>query len=325
MGLNALISDEKVGVMIPIPQYPLYSAAITLCGGRAVNYYLDERDQWSTSVDELQRALSEAQADGTQCRALAVINPGNPTGQVLSRPRMEDVLEFCSREGLVLLADEVYQENIWDQTQNFTSFKKILRDMEAEGRLAAGKTELMSFHSVSKGFFGECGRRGGYVEMSNIDPAVVDQLYKLASVSLCSNVDGQLMVGLMVNPPKPGDASYDRYNSEKQDILQSLQRRAQRIVDALNTLEGVTCNQSQGALYAFPQIELPQGAVDAAAAAGKAADAYYCLALLEATGIVVVPGSGFGQEDGTFHFRTTILPQEEDLGAVIERMTSFHA
>ena len=85
-----------------------------------------------------------------------------------------------------------------------------------------------------------------------------------------------------------GDASFERYESEKQGILDSLRRRADRVVAALNKLEGVTCNQSQGALYAFPQIQLPPRAVAAADAAGKPADAFYCLALLEATGGVGV-------------------------------------
>ena len=131
-------------------------------------------------------------------------------------------------------------------------------------------------------------------------------------------------MGLMVQPPKEGEPSFPQYIQEKTDIQNSLQRRAEKIVHALNDLEGVTCNVTQGALYAFPSITLPQGAVDRAKELGKAPDMYYCLELLDATGIVVVPGSGFGQVDGTWHFRTTILPQEEDFDDVIGRMSTFH-
>lgn len=324
MGLKALIADETVGVMIPIPQYPLYSAAIALNGGRAVGYFLDESSDWSTNGQELERSLSAAKEDGTEVRALAVINPGNPTGQVMSVDSMKEVLHFCHREALVLLADEVYQENIWLEGERFTSFKKVLRDMEADGALPRGEVELLSYHSVSKGFYGECGRRGGYVEIVNVDEEAIDEMYKLASINLCSNLDGQLMMGLMVQPPKEGDESYARYVDERDNILASLQRRAALIVDGLNGLEGVECNETQGALYAFPKIELPTAAVAAAEAAGKAPDAMYCLELLDATGIVVVPGSGFGQVDGTWHFRTTILPQEEDMGDVVVAMRAFH-
>ena len=141
---------------------------------------------------------------------------------------------------------------------------------------------------------------------------------------LCSNLDGQLMMGMSCNPPKEGDESYERFVDERDGILASLKRRAALIVDGLNGLEGVVCNETQGALYAFPQIQLPEAAVSAAKSAGKAPDAMYCLELLDATGIVVVPGSGFGQVDGTWHFRTTILPQEKDMGDVVVAMRAFH-
>ena len=324
MSLQAMIAHENVGIMIPIPQYPLYSAAIAMNGGKAVSYFLDESADWGLHISELQRSLDEATANGTECRAVAVINPGNPTGQVMPYDEMKGVVQFCHDNGLVLLADEVYQENIWMKDRTFNSFKKVVRDMEASGDISVGETELLSFHSVSKGFYGECGRRGGYVEFVNIDEDALDQMYKLASVNLCSNLDGQLTVGLMVQPPKEGQPSYTQYMEEKTGIMESLQRRADRIVNALNTLEGVTCNTTQGSLYAFPQIQLPQGAVDRANELGKPPDTYYCLQLLDATGIVVVPGSGFGQVNGTWHFRTTILPQEEDFDDVIDRMTTFH-
>jgi len=104
-----------------------------------------------------------------------------------------------------------------------------------------------------------------------------------------------------------------------------MKRRATMLVDGLNAMDGVTCNQPQGAMYAFPSITLPPKMIEAAEAAGKQPDTFYALALLEATGIVVVPGSGFGQKPGTWHFRTTFLPPEQDMQAVIERMGTFHA
>lgn len=185
--------------------------------------------------------------------------------------------------------------------------------------------QLASFHSTSKGYSGECGRRGGYVELVGFDDHVRAQLYKLASISLCSNVGGQVMVGLMTNPPAPGDPSHALFTAERDGILASLKRRADRLGTALRKLEGVTCEAPEGALYVFPRIRLPPAAVAAAAAAGKAADAFYCMAMLEETGVVVVPGSGFGQADATLHFRSTILPSEADLEDVITRMGAFHA
>ena len=136
---------------------------------------------------------------------------------------------------------------------------------------------------------------------------------------------GQLSVGLMVKPPGKGDASYETYQDERGAILASLKRRASKLVDGLNALEGVSCNQPQGAMYAFPSITLPAKAQAAAREAGKTPDTFYALALLEATGIVVVPGSGFRQKKDTWHFRTTFLPPESDMDAVIDQMATFHA
>jgi len=107
-------------------------------------------------------------------------------------------------------------------------------------------------------------------------------------------------------------------------VLASLAERAKLVADTLNSIEGITCNTVQGAMYAFPQIHLPQKAIAAANEAGMAADAFYAFALLEATGICIIPGSGFGQRPGTFHFRTTILAQKDVITSMLGRLGDFH-
>lgn len=326
--LKSMIRDHTDAVMVPIPQYPLYSASIALFGGTMVNYYLDEKQCWSLNVNELERSIQQAKQKNLNVRAIVIINPGNPTGNTLSESNMKDIVKFASKHNLVLLADEVYQENIWTTKHPWVSFKKVAVELgliDPKDTHTNKGLQLISFHSTSKGYTGECGRRGGYMELCGLDEGVRLELYKLASISLCSNTAGQIMVGLMTNPPKPGDFSYKLYIQERDNILTSLKRRAQKLENAFNKLEGVSCQAAEGALYAFPQITLPPKAVEAAKKAGKAPDAYYCLALLDATGIVVVPGSGFGQQDGTFHFRSTILPPEHLLDGVISRMSTFHA
>ncbi|KAG3049534.1 Alanine aminotransferase 2, partial [Phytophthora idaei] len=305
--LLSLIRDENDAIMAPIPQYPLYSAAIAINGGTLVGYYLDEANTWGLDVDELARAVKEARDAGKTVRAMAVINPGNPTGQCLSEKNIEEIIKFCKKEDILILADEVYQENVYAEGKKFFSFKKVLRDMGKE----YDDVELISFHSTSKGFTGECGRRGGYMELVNIDEGAKDQFYKLMSVNLCSNIEGQLVMGMMTNPPQPGDASYERYAEQRDGTLGSLKRRAVKLVKAFNELEGVTCNETEGAMYTFPNVTFPAKAVEAAKEAGMAPDAFYCMQMLDETGIVVVPGSGFGQKAGTWHFRSTILPPEE--------------
>eukprot|EP01121_Diplochlamys_sp_Union-15-3_P002051 TRINITY_DN1177_c0_g2_i2.p1 TRINITY_DN1177_c0_g2~~TRINITY_DN1177_c0_g2_i2.p1 ORF type:complete len:161 (+),score=24.91 TRINITY_DN1177_c0_g2_i2:78-560(+) len=152
----------------------------------------------------------------------------------------------------------------------------------------------------------------------------MDEYYKLASINLCPNTIGQLIVGLMVNPPKAGTESYATYVQETEAIYNSLKRRAKLVCETLSHLEGVSCQPSEGAMYAFPKITLSPKAVEAATKAGKNADAFYCLELLENTGICVVPGSGFLQKEGTWHFRTTFLPKEDHLTEVLEEMKRFH-
>ncbi|OEL38824.1 Alanine aminotransferase 2 [Dichanthelium oligosanthes] len=351
MMMQLLIRSEKDGILCPIPQYPLYSASIALHGGSLVcslttllcysllhvesdqshlnlqfseilhvPYFLDEETGWGLEVDELKKQLEEARSKGITVRALVVINPGNPTGQVLAEENQKKIVEFCKNEGLVLLADEVYQENIYVEDKQFHSFKKIARSL--------GYTDddlpLVSFQSVSKGYYGECGKRGGYMEITGFSPEVREQIYKVASVNLCSNVSGQILASLVMNPPKAGDESFESFMVERDGILSSLARRAKALEEAFNSLEGITCNKAEGAMYLFPRLHLPQKAIGAAQAAGTAPDAYYAKRLLEATGIVVVPGSGFGQVPGTWHIRCTILPQEDKIPAIISRFKEFH-
>jgi len=319
--LAMLVRDEKDGVMIPIPQYPLYSATITALGGSQVGYYLDEAAGWSLKPAMLDEAAAKAKANGVTLRTLCVINPGNPTGQVMTEENIKEVIEWAAKEGVLIMADEVYQTNVYDPSMKFHSFKKVLRSMPE----LADKVELVSFHSTSKGIVGECGMRGGYLELVNIHPETKEQVYKSLSVNLCSNLPGQVMCDMMVNEPKPGDPSYESYQAEFNGIFESLQRRALKLVKGLNALEGVTCNPSSGAMYAFPSIAMPQKWLDACKGRGVPADTQYCLDLLDATGICVVPGSGFGQVDGTYHFRTTFLPQEDQMEKVSERLAKFHS
>ncbi|XP_017978937.1 PREDICTED: alanine aminotransferase 2, mitochondrial [Theobroma cacao] len=320
MMMQLLIRSEKDGIFCPIPQYPLYSASIALHGGTLVPYYLDEATGWGLEVSELKKQLETARSKGITVRALVVINPGNPTGQVLAEENQRAIVEFCKQEGLVLLADEVYQENVYVPDKKFHSFKKVSRSMGYGEK----DISLVSFQSVSKGYYGECGKRGGYMEVTGFGADVREQIYKVASVNLCSNISGQVLASLVMSPPKVGDESYESYSAERDGILSALARRAKTLEDAFNKLEGVTCNKAEGAMYLFPRIHLPEKAIKAAQAAKTAPDAFYCRRLLSATGIVVVPGSGFGQVPGTWHFRCTILPQEEKIPAIVTHLTDFH-
>jgi alanine transaminase len=307
--LRLLISGPGDGIMIPIPQYPLYSATITLYEGKQVGYYLDEGRDWKLSREMLEESLRLAAQVGVAVKGLCVINPGNPTGAVLDEANIRMIIGFAREHRLAILADEVYQENVYLRGDRFMSFAKVMTN------LGERDVSLFSFHSCSKGFLGECGQRGGYMEVRNIPPDVVAQITKLQSVSLCANLTGQVAVYCMVRPPRPGEASYARYAAERDAVLGELRSRAVLLAEGLNRIPGIRCNVVAGAMYAFPRITLPPGRTDEE----------YCLALLEQTGICVVPGTGFGQVPGTAHFRTTILPPTDQIRIVVERLAAFHA
>jgi alanine transaminase len=169
-----------------------------------------------------------------------------------------------------------------------------------------------------------CGVRSGYLEVFNLDPEVKFQLDKLASVRLCSSSIGQACMAGVVNPPKKGEQSYDLFEKEKNVILNGLKDKAQLVTSLFNKIEGVTCNTVQGAMYAFPKIQIPQRAIEKARSLNIQPDVFYCFQLLEQTGICVVPGSGFHQRPDTFHFRTTILPKKEDIKSALTKFEKFH-
>ena len=347
--MNVICAKPETGILVPIPQYPLYTATLAVLNARCVPYYLDESKTWGTDLSAIKESYQKAKADGTDVRAIVIINPGNPTGASLSADDIRNVLTFAAEEKLVVLADEVYQTNVF--IGHFTSFKKGLRDLQKES--PDGKfdnLEVASLNSISKGMVGECGHRGGYFELTGFDPKVAEQIYKFVSIMLCPPVSGQCLVEMAVNPPKEGDPSYPLYKKEYHAIAKGLQERANALYEQFRKMEGVECQSpqvshppfpplpfpssslpllplcpliynEQGSMYLFPTLHLPPRALAAAQAANQPPDEFYCFRLLDATGICVVPGSGFGQKEGTLHFRTTFLaPGTEWVG----RFEKFH-
>jgi aspartate/methionine/tyrosine aminotransferase len=308
--IEMLIGDRRDGLMIPTPQYPLYSATIRKNGGTMVPYFADEESGWTLRPDMLEEAHRQAAADGVRVKGIVVINPANPTGAVLDEASVEGVVRFAERHGLVIIADEVYQENVYGD--RFVSFARVVGPRDVP---------LFSLHSTSKGFYGECGHRGGYLEARNpprIEGTALnfcDLLLKEASVSLCSNTVGQALTCLMVSPPEPGAPSYERFATEREGILRGLYEKAGHIRRAFESMEGVRCFGRIGAMYLFPRLEvMPVGVTDFD----------YCMALLEETGFCTVNGGGFGQKAGTQHLRIAFLPPIATLDEALPRWVAFH-
>ncbi|NXM74596.1 ALAT2 aminotransferase, partial [Serilophus lunatus] len=255
--LKLLVSGSgpsRTGVLIPIPQYPLYSAAITELDAVQLNYYLAEERDWALDVAELRRAVAEGRK---RCcpRVLCVINPGNPTGQVQSRECIEEVIKFAYEEKLFLLADEVYQDNVYAEGSAFHAFKKVLFQM---GPPYSEVVELASFHSTSKGYMGDSGKTWnspfdsraspgngvgwGGMGWDGIDGMGWDEI-------------GELGWAVPSHPAVP---------QEKSAVLSALAHKARLTQEVFNRTPGIHCNPVQGAMYSFPRIELPPRALAAA-------------------------------------------------------------
>jgi aspartate/methionine/tyrosine aminotransferase len=308
--LELLITGRQDGVMIPIPQYPLYSATVKRCGGSQVNYYPDEDSGWSLTPEILEEAYRKATADGIHVKCIVVINPGNPTGAILDKPSIDGVVNFAEQHGLAIIADEVYQDNLYGGT--FISMASAV---------GARDIPLFSLHSISKGFAGECGHRGGYMELRNMPHVegtgmnLTNLILKQASVSLCSNTVGQAIIYMLVNPPEKDSPPYGNYQEEKNSVLRELESKAALIKESFKQMEGMQCFGRTGAMYLFPRLNtLPSG--------GNDFD--YCMALLEETGICTVNGAGFGQLSGTKHMRIAFLPPRETVTGFLPEWIRFH-
>ena len=232
--LGILLRDPNDCVLVPIPQYPLYSALITAMNGTRLDYYMDEEKNWALHIDEIKETIEKSKSEGKNVRSLVVINPGNPTGQVLSYENIKDVIKLCYEHNILIMADEVYQTNIYKDGAEFHSFRKVLHEM---GEPYASSNELISYHSVSKGHMGECGFRGGYMELHNLDPFALDMIYKMKSIELCAPTVGQVTVGLMVDPPTKSSVSTDtweQFSSELGEIQTGHKERAKLLTERFN-------------------------------------------------------------------------------------------
>ncbi|KAJ0058739.1 hypothetical protein NL108_000402, partial [Boleophthalmus pectinirostris] len=251
-------SDSAVrsGVLTPLPSHCVSIMSVVGLGGVSVPYHLSEEQGWEVQVEELNRVLEAAKQEYDPV-ALYVINPGNPSGHVQSRKSIQDVIRFASEKRLFLLADEVYQDCIYKDNIEFVSYKRVLAEM---GPPFSNTVELASFHSASKGFLGECGLRGGYVELVNLDPAVMKHVFTIFSKDNAPT-PGQIALSVMASPPQPGDPSYPLYRMETQQMQTLIKDNVRIVHEVLNSLPGVSCQPVEGGAFAFPIIYLPPKAI----------------------------------------------------------------
>ncbi|CAB1457633.1 unnamed protein product [Pleuronectes platessa] len=267
-------------------------------------------------LSELHRAL-EASRGHCNPRAIYVSNPGVPTGHVQDRKSIEEVIRFAAAEGLVLLVDEVYQDTVFGS--EFISYKRVLFQMDP---VYSESVELVSFHSLSSGRMGEGGLRAGFMEAVNMDPEVMHYAHVLLCFDISAPVTGQLALDLMVDPPKPGDASYDTYTQEILSARATLSQNAQRAWKILNGLSGISCQPAMGGAYLYPSVRLPAGILEQAEMLGLEPDVLYCQRLLQEEGVLV--GAGLHPGGDTHHLRLCVLVPPDSLEEALTRLSSFH-
>jgi len=184
--------------------------------------------------------------------------------------------------------------------------------------------EMASVFSLSKGFAGECGLRGGFIEVMNLDLRVKDKLEQLFTANSPPTTLAQVCLSALLNPPCPGEPSYELYCEEKSSIMRCFEENARIMSTFFNSLEAVKCVSIQGSMFCFPRFYFPKKFVERAKRAQIEPDVLYCLELLDKKGVAFFPGTAFKQRPGTYHIRSSILPPREQILELIQKVESFH-
>jgi alanine-synthesizing transaminase len=289
LSLQALLEpgDE---VLIPAPDFPLWSAATTLCGGAPVHYRCDEGADWAPDLARLEKLVSP------RTRALVVINPNNPTGAVYSREVLDELAAFARRHGLVVLADEIYDKVIYDDAEHLP-LASIFQDGVA-----------LTFGGLSK-TYRAAGFRTGWMIVSGNKRAArsyIEGLNLLATLRLCANVPTQHAV----------QAALGGYQSINDLVAPGgrLHEQRNRAVALLNDIPGISCTTPKGALYLFPRIDTARFNIRD--------DEQFVLDFLQAEKVLLVHGRGFSWPEPD-HFRIVFLPHVRDLEAGIGALARF--
>ncbi len=289
MAMQALVNNGDE-VLIPAPDYPLWTAAVSLSGGRPVHYLCDENADWMPDLEHLESCITE------RTRALVVINPNNPTGAVYSRECLEALLEIARRHDLVVFSDEIYDKILYDGAVH-----------HAMGALADDLV-IVTFNGLSK-TYRAAGFRSGWMVISGAKHRASDYiegLNILASMRLCANVPSQHAIQTALG----GYQSITEYVSPGG----RLHAQRERAWEMLNAIPGISCTRPAGALYLFPRIDTERFAVRD--------DERMVLDLLRQEKLLVVQGTAFNWPRPD-HFRLVFLPHLEELEPAIERIAHF--
>ena len=289
MALNALLDDGDE-LLLPAPDYPLWTAATTLSGGTPVHYLCDESNGWMPDLEDMRRKITP------RTKGIVVINPNNPTGALYSETLLREIVALARAHGLVLLSDEVYDKILYEDAQH-TALASLSTDVLT-----------LTFNSLSKSYR-SCGYRAGWLVVSGNKTDArdyIEGLDMLANMRLCANVPGQWAV----------QTALGGYQSINELIRDGGRLRKQRDLayELVTAIPGVTCVKPEAALYMFPRLDPAMYPI--------ADDREFFLEVLKVTRVMLVQGSGFNFPDNQ-HFRIVFLPHEDELREAICRLAKF--
>ena len=289
LALQGLINNGDE-VLIPSPDFPLWTAATSLCGGRPIHYLCDEQTSWQPSIEDINKKITN------NTKALVLINPNNPTGSVYSKATIEELIEIARVNNLVLFADEIYD--------------KILYDGEEHHSIASMADDLLfiTFNGLSKNYRA-AGFRAGWMVISGAKYRAenyIEGLDMLASMRLCANVPSQHAI----------QTALGGYQSIGDLVLPTgrLGRQRDKAWDMLSSIPGVSCVKPKSALYLFPRLDPKVFPFQD--------DEAFALDLLRQEKVLIVQGTAFNWPDPD-HFRVVFLPRMDDLEDSIGRIANY--
>ena len=291
MATNALLDDGDE-LLVPAPDYPLWTAAASLSGGKPVHYQCDEDNGWMPNLDDIRARITP------RTRGIVVINPNNPTGALYSDELLLAIVQIAREHELVIFADEVYDKVLYDGVRH-TPMARLSTDVLT-----------LTFNSLSKAYR-SCGYRAGWMVISGDKAAArdyIEGINMLANIKLGSNVPGQWAIQTALG-------GYQSIN----DLVKPggrLRRQRDLAYELITQIPGVTCVKPRAALYMFPRLDPDMYPIQD--------DREFFMQVLRATRVMLVQGSGFNYPDNQ-HFRIVFLPHEDDLREAIGRLAAFLA
>jgi alanine-synthesizing transaminase len=289
MATNGLLNNGDE-LLLPAPDYPLWTAAVSLSGGTPVHYLCDEANGWMPNIEDIRAKITK------HTKGIVVINPNNPTGALYSEELLLQIIELARKHGLIIFADEVYDKVLYDGVKH-TPIASLSEDVLT-----------LTFNSLSKSYR-SCGYRAGWMVVSgDKKPAsdYIEGLNMLSNMRLCANVPGQWAI----------QTALGGYQSINDLVGEGGRLRKQRDLayELISAIPGVSCVKPQAALYMFPRLDPKVYPIKD--------DQQFFLELLQETKVMLVQGTGFNWPN-TDHFRIVFLPHEDDLREAISRIAKF--